>query len=325
MAHRSRSRKTRSRAQEESRTPPTIGKRSSFASKDWWSSDWWLLDKQGHSNDVKCDVGTVGDLAAAAASVRGNTHRYDGTRCEDSFCLAAGSTGNKDQFLVAVIGDGIGSAKFSAYGSSRATDLFATKLASQLSDSEELEREVVETAAKQLLTDVRKAVRSWTANDYLAPTRPPDDVDPSALETTLSFAVIPAQVKNNKHSRRFYWGAIGDSPIFKLSVEGWEKVSTGADGEVLDSATQALHSATGVVTGTGSIANNEVLILVSDGVGNFLTSANETLTVGRELARRWLRPVKIEPFVSDLMFDFRSADDDRTAVVCWLDRSQTIN
>ncbi len=325
MARSSRSRKTRSRALEEYRTPPTIGKRSSFTSKDWWTSDWWLLDKQGHSNDVKCDLGTVGDLAAAAASVRGNKHRLDGTRCEDSFCLAAGSTGSKNQFLVAVIGDGIGSAKFSAYGSSRATDLFATKLAAQLSGSEELESEVVETAATQLLPDVREAVRSWTTNDYLAPTGPPDDVDPSTLETTLSFAVIPAQVNNDGDSRSFYWGVIGDSPIFKLSVEGWEKVSTGVDGEVLDSATQALHSATRVVTGTGSIANNEVLILVSDGVGNFLTSANGTLAVGRELARRWLRPVKIEPFISDLMFDFRSADDDRTAVVCWLDRSQTTN
>ena len=120
MARSPRSRKAWSKAQEERRTPPTVGKGSSFASKDWWASDWWLLDKQGHSNDVMCDVGTVGDLAVAAASVRGNHHRYDGTRCEDSFCLAAGSTENEDQFLVAVIGDGIGSAEFSAYGSSRA-------------------------------------------------------------------------------------------------------------------------------------------------------------------------------------------------------------
>jgi hypothetical protein len=73
------------------------------------------------------------------------------------------------------------------------------------------------------------------------------------------------------------------------------------------------------------ITNDEVLILVSDGVGNFLTSANETLAVGKELERRWLRPVKIEPFVSDLMFNFATATDDRTAVVCWLDRSQTTN
>ncbi|SVD45318.1 uncharacterized protein METZ01_LOCUS398172, partial [marine metagenome] len=285
--------------QEECRTPPTIGKGSSFAKKDWWTSGWWLLDKQGHSNDITCDLGTVGDLAVAAASVRGENHRYDGTRCEDSFYLATGSTENEDQFLVAVIGDGIGSAEFSAYGSSRATDLFATKLAAQLSGSEGLESEVVDAAATQLLTDVRKAVKSWTANDYLAPKESPDDVDPSALETTLSFAVIPAQVNSDEDSRPFYWGVVGDSPILKLSDEGWKKVSAGVDGEVLDSATEALHSATGVVMGSGRIANDEVLVLVSDGVGNFLTSANETLAVGRELARRWLRPVKIEPFVSD--------------------------
>ncbi|SVE61225.1 uncharacterized protein METZ01_LOCUS514079, partial [marine metagenome] len=194
VARSPRSRKARSKAQEERRTPPTIGKRSSFATKDWWVSDWWLLDKQGHSNDVMCDVGTVGDLAVAAASVRGNHHRYDGTRCEDSFCLVTGSTEDEGQFLVAVIGDGIGSAEFSAYGSRRATDLFATKLAAQLSGSDELESEVVDTAVTQLLTDVREAVRSWAADDYLAPKGTPDDVDPSALETTLSFAVIPAQV-----------------------------------------------------------------------------------------------------------------------------------
>ncbi len=325
MARSPRSRKARSKVREECRTPPTIGKGSSFAKKDWWTSGWWLLDKQGHSNDITCDLGTVGDLAVAAASIRGENHRYDGTRCEDSFYLATGSTENEDQFLVAVIGDGIGSAEFSAYGSSRATYLFATKLAAQLSGSDQLGGEVVDTAAKQLLTDVRNAVRSWTANDYLAPKESPDDVDPSALETTLSFAVIPAQVDNDKDSRPFYWGVIGDSPIFKLSVEGWKKVSTGVDGDVLDSATEALHSATRVVTGTGKITNDEVLILVSDGVGNFLRSADETLAVGKELALRWLRPVKIEPFVSDLMVNFATATDDRTAVVCWLDRSRVTN
>jgi len=310
----------------EVRRPPIIGAGSSFNLKPWWVSDWWLLDKQGHSSDVVCDVGIVGDLAIAAASIRGNSHRIKGLRCEDSFCLTTGATGEEAPFLVAVIGDGVGSAKYSAYGSTRVTDLFATKLASRLSEADELEEQLVDSALAATAEEVQEAVKSWDSDDYLAPPEDPGEVSPAEFVTTLSFAVMPAYPSGDNESRPVYWGAVGDSPIFKLSDSGWEKVSAGVDGEVYDSATEVFQGVTGLQKCiTSRITNTEVLVLTTDGVGNCLVSEGKTLPVGLELGKRWLGPVEIEPFLSDLMFDFRGEDDDRTAVVCWLDRTRSVD
>jgi serine/threonine protein phosphatase PrpC len=102
-------------------------------------------------------------------------------------------------------------------------------------------------------------------------------------------------------------------------------VSTAEDGEILDSATRTLYSATEILHGETELTNDEVLVLTTDGVSDFLMDSGKTLAVGADLAERWQRPVRIESFVSDLMFDFITADDDRTAVVCWPDRTRRRN
>ena len=302
-----------------------IGTGSSFGRKPWWDSNWWLLDQGGHSRDIACDIGTVGDLAVAAASIRGNSHRYHGERCEDSFCFTTGTTAEEGPFLVVVVGDGLTSASHSAYGSARATYLFANKLASRLSAASGLTDEVFMEASEEVIEEVRTALKSWAPDDYLAPTETPTDVDPAAFDTTLTFAVLPARTTAPEELRTLRWGTIGDSPIFKLSADGWEKVSTRTDREVIDSATRTLYSATEISHGGTELTNDEVLVLTTDGVGDFLVDSRGTLAVGSDLAERWQRPVGVESFISDLMFDLKSADDDRTAVVCWPDRTRHSN
>ena len=168
--------------------PPVLsstGEPSTFASKPWWKSDWWLLDPEGQSGDVSCDVGTVGDLAVAAASIRGNSHRLDATRCEDSFALSTGKTDDDAPFLVVAVGDGVGSADYSSYGSKRATYLLATKLASRLTARGQLDFEIFAAETEQLLEEVKVAIRGWRTDDYFAPTLPASDVSTLATTPTL--------------------------------------------------------------------------------------------------------------------------------------------
>ena len=55
--------------------------------------------------DTVLDAGVVGALTIRGASVRGVGHRYDGTCRQDDFCL--GVAGADDEYLVAVVADGV--------------------------------------------------------------------------------------------------------------------------------------------------------------------------------------------------------------------------
>ncbi|SVB29740.1 uncharacterized protein METZ01_LOCUS182594, partial [marine metagenome] len=70
------------------------------------------------------------------------------------------------------------------------------------------------------------------------------------------------------------------------------------------------------------LGDDEVLVLATDGIGNFVTRGDQMLEVGDHLAKVLRTPVRADAFVTELMFDFVSADDDRTAVVCWPNRQQ---
>ena len=307
----------------EADSPPVLsssGERSTFASKPWWKSDWWLLDPEGHSGDVDCDVGTVGDLAVAAASIRGNSHRVDGSRCEDSFALSTGKTGDDGQFLVVAVGDGLGSADHSSYGSRRATYLFANKLASRLTTRGQLDKDSFSEEAERVRKEVIVAVKQWRTDDYFAPALPAADVSTGSLETTLTFAVVPAAAEEGG-IRDVLIGFVGDSPLFKLSDGTWTRVPDAAAEDLIDPTTQGLHSGP-LELGKTTLRDDEVLVLATDGIGNFVRRGDEVLPVGDYLAEALRAPIEPAAFVTGLMFDFVSADDDRTAVVCWPNRQQ---
>jgi len=59
---------------------------------------------------------------------------------------------------------------------------------------------------------------------------------------------------------------------------------------------------------------------MSDGVGNFIQNKSVPLRLGQHLAEVWKTPRDIPTLVRDVSFDLRSADDDRTVILCWTDR-----
>ena len=301
--------------------PPILGEPSSFSSSPWWISDWWNLSNAGHNNDVISDCGTVGDLAVAAVSLRGNSHRLKGTPCEDSFCISVGQT-TEEGFIVAAIGDGVGSAKYSAYGSKKSTSLFVNNVSALLSKEEDLSKETLESIIDQSFSAMRDAVRNWYPGEHLAPELEPSEVSVSELETTLTFAVIPSKPDQGGF-RNIYCGFIGDSPIFRLSEKKWLSVPYSEETtDILDSRTKGIQSTETFTLGTERFSDEEVLVLASDGVGNFLSIDNQNLAVGNYLAEQWSSPKSLPQIINDLSFDFRTADDDRTVVICWLNRQQ---
>jgi hypothetical protein len=62
---------------------------------------------------------------------------------------------------------------------------------------------------------------------------------------------------------------------------------------------------------------DDVLVAMSDGVGNFIRVGGNQTILGNYLADQWSRPVNTATFINDVSFDLKSADDDRTVVAIW--------
>lgn len=297
---------------------------STFHSKPWWVSNWWNLEPAGRSDDVTCDIGTVGDLAVAAASIRGDTHRHDGIRCEDAFFISTGTTIGGRSFLVAVIGDGLGSARHSSFGSRRATQLFGNHLTASISKIDTPDKETVNYAVDAAFRATKANAPRWKVGDLSAPPLSPAKVSLADIETTLTFAVVPADPGTNK-KRTVLIGSVGDSPIFKLSENRWECLTDSDNEDIVDSATRGVHSADRLTASMVPIADTDVLFLTTDGIGNFISEGADMLAVGTYLADRWRNPVPLHQFINDMTFDLSSVDDDRTAIVCWPCRDQYLS
>ncbi|MAF96950.1 MAG: hypothetical protein CMM60_14540 [Rhodospirillaceae bacterium] len=297
------------------------GRPSTFHSKPWWVSDWWNLEPTGRSGDITCDIGTVGDLAVAAASIRGDTHRLDGDRCEDAFFLSTGVTTSGDSFLVAVIGDGLGSAKYSSFGSRRATELFGNHLTATICKTDTPSPKTVKAAVETAFETTKAKAPKWKGGDLSAPPLSPSKVSSAEIETTLTFAVVPAEPTPNE-KRLVLIGSVGDSPAYRLSEKKWERLTDSGSGDIVDSSTRGVHSTDQLTTSMPELADSDVLFLTTDGIGNYISQGDDMLAVGTHLANRWQQPVALHEFINDMTFDMRGVDDDRTAIVCWPNRHQ---
>ena len=300
---------------------PVIGEPSTFRSVPWWQSDWWNLDPKGHNGDVTCDFGNFEDISIIGASIRGDDHRYDGTRCDDSFYFVRGETSDDKNFIVACVCDGVGQSKYSSYSSKLSSYLFTRKLASTIKN---LDFDHVKQKANSSLSFTIEKVAEWSPDStFLAPPQKSTEVPASELQTTLTFAVIQTSTSDKEGSTVFH-GNIGDSPIFLLregtftKLEDNETTDEDHSTEIVDSSTQGIFTTKEFNFFETKLPVKSALALVTDGVGNFLTFNDQILPVGKYLGETWQSPLEGSRFVSSLMFDFRTATDDRTAVVCWL-------
>ncbi|MHA5054085.1 protein phosphatase 2C domain-containing protein [Streptomyces sp. SD15] len=269
--------------------------------------------------DMVVDGAAYGPLTVRAASVRGDSHRYQNEPRQDSLAVTRigvpGQGPRSDELLLLAVADGVGSAARSHVGSQQACrlaamhlDAVATELATALRAGD----------PHGFAALVEPAVRSvGTLLTHHAHERRDD---PAAYATTLRALLVPLDPEIR--TRGFL--AVGDGGTALLRDAEWnlsvtdaeQDAEQGADG-MIDTRTAALplsHSVHARLLGPA--LPGDVLVLCTDGLStplagdagmrDFLRSAWGTGTV---------------PAPADFLWQFqyrvKSYDDDRTAVVVW--------
>ena len=296
--------------------------KTTFGKEPWWSDKrWWKLASSGEANDIRTHIGTFGDLAIAATSLRGNKHRLNGQVNEDSFAISTVTVEDGRQFLLVAVCDGMGSAAYSSFGARVAAHAVVSCLGALLHGSPDTYVEMLHTRTSDFLGYVTRSVCEYRDAEFDAPPVSKDAVDLNDLQTTLTFAIVPCVVADQAgETREVTIGIVGDSPAFRLSVgRGWIPIEPAKDNDgVWSSATAGLIGATDMLLTRVEMWPGDALLVSSDGVGNFLTFNGVDTPLGDDLARRWVQPVGMLDFVRDVAFEMPSADDDRTAVMVWI-------
>lgn len=286
--------------------PVTIGTPSTFGAADWWASGWWpAVDAYG---DVHADLATIGVLAVAGVSLRGNKHRYNGEACEDAFHLRPSGTPDKP-FLCVAVCDGVGSSAHSRVGAAWLSRLVTDHLARAVTSAGGTAAVPGEAMLRLAVgSAVRVAHERAEAEGFAL----------SDLQTTLTFAVIPAGAASDCTA---LVGQIGDSPAFVGTTDGWALVGDagGQDELILSTRTHDAMSSDVAIMPIIPVKLDAGgrLLLCSDGVGNFIRSAAGVLDLGTHLAQALRAPVPLVELIRQADFDLRSADDDRTMVLVW--------
>ena len=148
--------------------PPQIGEPSSFARHDWWDKDreWCQVSPLGMSSDVVCDIGTFGTVAIAAASLRGHKHKVSGEPCQDAFSLRTTQSLSGQKYVVAVLCDGMSSAKHSEYGARRTSQLLAWSLAEKIKREEEITERVIKAVLPTIFEYCKEQLVSIKRNQF---------------------------------------------------------------------------------------------------------------------------------------------------------------
>jgi len=305
--------------------PPQIGEPSSFARHDWWDKDreWCQVSPLGMSSDVVCDIGTFGTVAIAAASLRGHKHKVSGEPCQDAFSLRTTQSLSGQKYVVAVLCDGMSSAKHSEYGARRTSQLLAWSLAAMIEDQDVITEQQVKSVLPEIFKYCKQNLMPQEHNQFGAAGISPKEVVESDFFTTVTFMIVPASSVEGETLEAIV-GSIGDSAVFVLnnSTTLWEEIATvDASSEILNPATSAFPATLDAKVSTISVSKADLVIATSDGVGNFINVRGNQTSLGTYLAKQWGKPVNLPTFINDVGFDLKSADDDRTVIAIWLSRS----
>ncbi|GAA3636650.1 protein phosphatase 2C domain-containing protein [Streptomyces chitinivorans] len=269
-------------------------------------------DFAAFSPSVLLDGATVERLTVRAASVRGDSHNWEGTCRQDAMTVTRIGPPEAEMLLLAVA-DGVGSAKYSHIGSYRATRQAAVHLDRE---AEGIHAALCARDAVKLSALANKAIAGAVAElrDGWERTaryenRPYADGD---YATTLHVLLVPTDPRVRD---RVVFG-VGDGGLFVLRDTYWHHGTPAGEG-VIDTRTEALPHAYSTVESTLlRTVPGEVLLLGTDGITNPLTQKDPEFA--QRLAHAWGGAA---PSLSDFLWQAqtraKSYDDDRTVVCVW--------
>ncbi|MFF5183436.1 protein phosphatase 2C domain-containing protein [Streptomyces sp. NPDC000345] len=263
---------------------------------------------------VLLDGAQIGRLTVRAASLRGDSHNWEGSCRQDAMAVTRIGPPEAEMLLLAVA-DGVGSALYSHVGSYQFSRLAAVYLdreaesihaalcARNENELHVLATKAVAGAAAQLRSD-------WARASQHQP-RPYADQD---YATTLHVLLIPTDPR----IRDRVVCSVGDGGLFVLREGHWEHGDPDDGGELLDTRTEALpHAYRSVKATLLRTVPGEVLLLGTDGITNPLTQKDPEF--GRRLADAWGGPEV--PSLSDFLWQAQTRaktyDDDRTVICVW--------
>ncbi|MFJ9833674.1 protein phosphatase 2C domain-containing protein [Streptomyces sp. NPDC101169] len=260
----------------------------------------------------------MGPITVRAASVRGDSHNWQGTCRQDAMTVTRIGPPDAEMLLLAVA-DGVGSARYSHVGAHRATrltaeymDREAEGIYSALCAQNETE---LCGLANKAVTGVAHELRAGWQAEARREDRVYLDAD---YATTLHVLLVPTDPR----VRERVLFSVGDGGLLVLAEGRWHPVNSMDDGTILDTRTEALpHAYSSVKASLLRTLPAEVLLLGTDGIINPLTQKDQAFA--DHLARAWGRPEI--PSLSDFLWQAqtraKSYDDDRTVICVWEDEA----
>ena len=268
--------------------------------------------------DTIIDAGVVGPVQLRAVSLRGIGHRVAGTPRQDE--MAVDIAGPDANWLVVAVADGVSAGARSHIASRlvarRGVRLLVEHLATSGPDTIDWDG-LVGTLAGAIVVQGRREQEDDTLDARAVA---------ADMATTVAFAIVPVVPDGDgdgheaKALRTCIVLPIGDTSVWVLRAgTAWSSVTAikNAGSDVASSATAALPllPPAALVPTTVTVAEDDVLFVLSDGVGDPLGDGSGE--VGEVLARLWAQPPNKFEFAAEVDFGRRSHTDDRTAVGLW--------
>jgi hypothetical protein len=255
--------------------------------------------------DVIADGWKVGDFIIRAASIRGYSHRYDGSPRQDDVSVAYHERSGAVLFAVA---DGVSSAPLSHIGASSACRAAISAMTADLDspDGQVDWQRLIEQAAWQLCEQARISLGL-------------PEVDQRAAAEQMATTLVAGLVVPTRDGPEVQVVQVGDSSAWILRPDGRYQCMLPTkyrEGEsTYSSATTALPHVPQVRRQYGVLSPGEILLVGTDGFGDPLGDGDGA--VGRHFAQA-LRPAPpVLSFANDLDFSRETYDDDRTLFALW--------
>ena len=263
--------------------------------------------------DTQIDAAAAGGLVIRAASVRGISHRHEGTPRQDEYAICTTDDG---RWLVVGVADGVSAGSLSHQAATIACRAAGALVRDALvTDAPEAIpwAEVINAIAGRIVVHGRRVLGEDGSGEIS-----PADVA-RAMATTLVVAVV-ATGPGDDGTHLGALLAIGDTSAFVFGADRtWRPVtSVKNDGAtVASSATIALPYVPQdpLVAAPLTLAAGEALFVMTDGVGDPLGRGQGE--VGDFLGEAWAEPPDPISFAGQVGFARRSYDDDRTTVGIW--------